>query len=209
MSRNPNKGREGSKMGRPEAIQTWVVYIQRYHCLSVCRVGASGKSRLLTLKTNLPTCCQKSSIQSSSIATGALVGLSPPNWNIKHCKSTDFYQIFKCQALCTNVKPPFWRVSGDSSDTINTFSYVVWDLGREVFTKLRFGSPSKKCGRRWFSHFSVSGWSHALYGEDRLQAICNDSVNALSTYKIKSILLLRLDLAADSSRCSWMISNLL
>jgi len=34
MGRNPNKGDEGSKKGRAEAIQTGVVYFQRYHCLS-------------------------------------------------------------------------------------------------------------------------------------------------------------------------------
>jgi len=32
--------------------------------------------------------------------------------------------------------------------------------------------------------------------------VSNGSVNSLSTYKIKSILLLTLDFAADSSRCS-------
>jgi len=47
---------------------------------------------LLTLKTNLATCCQKSSTQS----------------------------VF--------------------------FSYVVWGLGHEVFTKLGFGSCSRKFG---------------------------------------------------------------
>jgi len=53
---------------------------------------------------------------------------------------------------------------------------------------------------------------HAFYWEDRLQAICisNDSrANALSTYKMKNILLLTLGFAADSSRCSWIVSNLL
>jgi len=34
MGQNPNKGEEGSKMGRAEAIQTDVVYFPRYHCLS-------------------------------------------------------------------------------------------------------------------------------------------------------------------------------
>jgi len=33
-------------------------------------------------------------------------------------------------------------------------------------------------------------------------AVSNGWVNALSTYEIKSILLLTLDFAADSSRCS-------
>jgi len=35
MGRNPNKSGEGSKMGRAGAIQTEVVYFQRYHCLSL------------------------------------------------------------------------------------------------------------------------------------------------------------------------------
>jgi len=34
-------------------------------------------------------------------------------------------------------------------------------------------------------------------------SVSNGSVNSLSIYKIKSILLLTLDFAADSSRCSY------
>jgi len=34
------------------------------------------------------------------------------------------------------------------------FSYAVWGLGREVFTKLRFGSCSKKFGR-WSCRSSI------------------------------------------------------
>ena len=30
-----------------------------------------------------------------------------------------------------------------------TLKYAIWDLGREMFTKLRFGSRSKKFGNRW------------------------------------------------------------
>jgi len=42
-----------------EAINTGVVYIHRYHCLSfsVCSVGVREKSRLLPVKTNLATYC--------------------------------------------------------------------------------------------------------------------------------------------------------
>jgi len=38
-------------------------------------------------------------------------------------------------------------------------------------------------------------------------SVSNGSVNSLSTYKIKSILLLSLDFASDSSRRSQMISK--
>ena len=57
---------KGQKRDRAEAIQTCDVFFQRYHCLSVsaCSVGTWEKSRLLTLKTNLATCCRKSSIPS-------------------------------------------------------------------------------------------------------------------------------------------------
>jgi len=57
---------ECQKLGRAEAIQTWVVYFQRYRCLSmsVCSVDTWEASRFLTLKTNLATYCQNSSIQS-------------------------------------------------------------------------------------------------------------------------------------------------
>ena len=40
-------------------------------------------------------------------------------------------------------------------------------------------------------------------------SISNSSVNALNAYKIKSIFLLSLDFAADSSRYIWMLSNLI
>ena len=38
-------------------------------------------------------------------------------------------------------------------------------------------------------------------------SVSNGSVNAVSIYKMQSIFLLTLDFAADSFRCSWMISN--
>jgi len=44
---------------------------------------------------------------------------------------------------------------------------------------------------------------------DCKQSVSNGSVNALSTYKIKNVFLPTLGFAADSSCCSWMISNLL
>jgi len=53
MGRSPNKDGEWSKKGRAEAIQTGVVYIQRYNYLSVCSVGTWEKSMILILKTNL------------------------------------------------------------------------------------------------------------------------------------------------------------
>ena len=54
---------KGQRIGRAEAIQTGVINFQLYHCLSVsvCSIDTWEKSRLLTLKTNLATCCQKSS----------------------------------------------------------------------------------------------------------------------------------------------------
>jgi len=54
---------KGQKIGRAEAIQTGVINIQLYHCLSVsfCSIDTWEKSRLLRLQANLVTCCQKSS----------------------------------------------------------------------------------------------------------------------------------------------------
>jgi len=45
FSKNGSRPNEGQKMGRAEAIQTWVVYFNRYHCLSlsVCCVGTCEK----------------------------------------------------------------------------------------------------------------------------------------------------------------------
>jgi len=49
---------KGQKMGRAEAIQTGVINFQLYPCLSACSIDTWEKSRLLTLKTNLATCCK-------------------------------------------------------------------------------------------------------------------------------------------------------
>ena len=60
MGCDQNKGGEGQKNRWRQAVQTWVMYLQRYHCLwCVCNIGTWEKSRLLTLKTNLATFCQK------------------------------------------------------------------------------------------------------------------------------------------------------
>jgi len=40
-------------------------------------------------------------------------------------------------------------------------------------------------------------------------SVSNGSVNTLNTYKIQTKFVPSLDFVADSSRCSWMISNLL
>ena len=89
------KVEKGQKIGRATAIQTGVTNFQLHHYLSVsvCSRDTWEKSRLLTLKTNLATCCQK------------------------------------------------------SSTLPMLFSYVVWGLNHQVFTKLKFGSHSKKFGR--------------------------------------------------------------
>jgi len=56
------------------------------------------------------------SVKSSPVATGGFGGLSPhkqpspPNWNMKHYK-----QSFCSEVPCTNVNPPYWRLSGDGS----------------------------------------------------------------------------------------------
>ena len=57
------KVEKGQKIGRAATIQTGVTNFQLYYCLSVsvCSRDTWEKSRLLTLKTNLATCCQKSS----------------------------------------------------------------------------------------------------------------------------------------------------
>jgi len=41
----------------------------------------------------------------------------PQNWNMKHHKSVEILPIFKMSRPCTNVKAPYWRLSGDGSDT--------------------------------------------------------------------------------------------
>jgi len=65
MVKTQRRVEKGQKMGRAEVIQTGFVDFQRYHCLSafVCQVHTQGKSRMVTLKTNLATYCQKSSAQ--------------------------------------------------------------------------------------------------------------------------------------------------
>jgi len=80
--------REGSKNGSRRGDLTGVVDFQRYHCLSasVCSVDTWEKSILLTLKTNLATCCQKSSTQSVFFNTlfDAWVTTRSPNLCCNH-----------------------------------------------------------------------------------------------------------------------------
>jgi len=40
---------------------------------------------------------------------------------MKHYKSVVFGQILECQDACTNVKSPYWRLSG------NGFGWSCWD----------------------------------------------------------------------------------
>jgi len=61
----------------------------------------------------------------STRSGGSFAGLShpiqklqaPPNCNRKHMlhKSVEFLSISECQDPCTNVKYPYWRLSGDGS----------------------------------------------------------------------------------------------
>jgi len=53
----PKQGWRRVKIGRAEAIHTWIAFFQRYLCLSVCSVGTWEQSRLLLLKTNLVARC--------------------------------------------------------------------------------------------------------------------------------------------------------
>ena len=92
---------EGNKLGLAEAIQTCDVFFQRYHCLSVsaCCVGPWEKSRLLTLETNVPTCCRKSSIPSLFFHTlfEAWVTRCSTNSELGHaqkCLGTKRLQVF-------------------------------------------------------------------------------------------------------------------
>jgi len=45
---------------------------------------------------------------------------------MKHYKSVEFLPNFQCQAPCKNVKPPYWRLSGDSSDGIFTSIWTAF-----------------------------------------------------------------------------------
>ena len=40
---------------------------------------------------------------------------NPPNWNNKQCKSVELLSNLNVKPPCTNVKPPYWRLSGDGS----------------------------------------------------------------------------------------------
>jgi len=61
----------------------------------------------------------------------ALVGLapsnkapSPPNWNMKHCKSVEFLSNLYVKLTCTDVKPSYWRLSGDGSESVCRYKEV-------------------------------------------------------------------------------------
>jgi len=50
----------------------------------------------------------------SPVATEGFGGLSPPNWNII-INQWSFVNFWNIKPPCTNVKPPYWKRSGDSS----------------------------------------------------------------------------------------------
>jgi len=69
----------------------------------------------------------------------ALVGLSPhtklqspPNLNKKHYKLVEFLSNLYVKPPCTNVKPPYWRLSGDGS-ALNAMQFSF------IFVRLRSG----------------------------------------------------------------------
>jgi len=64
------------------------------------------------------------SVATSTVATGRL---SPPNWNLKHFKSVEFLLSLNVKPPCTNVKHPYWRLSGDGFGK-NAFSLTHGEL---------------------------------------------------------------------------------
>ena len=129
------------------------------------------------------------------------------------------------------------RLTVKITHTIIIFSYVAWGLGRCLtrFHQTQIWVVLKKFENCWSNHSSVSGWrffkiheclnskiastgkkfnffhfSHTPFIDetDCKLSVSNGSVIVLSTYKIKKPLS-ALDFAAESSRCNWMISNLL
>ena len=89
---------------------------------------------------------------------GALVGLashkkvpSPPNRNMKHYKPLEFFTIFGMSSPAwTNVKPLYWRLSGDGSvwtDDWNIYQYI------QKYIKQPDSSLGFDTAQRWKSSF--------------------------------------------------------
>jgi len=59
----------------------------------------------------------------------------PQNWNLKHYKLVEFLSNLNVKTRCknakpplTNVKPPYWRLSGDGSGPGSTLaSVLLWE----------------------------------------------------------------------------------
>jgi len=61
----------------------------------------------------------------SPVATGCgFGGLSPPNWKVKHYVSVEFLLIFTISCPRTNEKLPYWKLSGDGSESAADSSFV-------------------------------------------------------------------------------------
>ena len=85
---------------------------------------------------------------------GTLVGLAPqtkhqaPHWNLKFYKSMKFLSNFNVKPPCTNVKPPYWRLSGGGSVYIPT----VWRMIALNGWWVNFDTRSKLLKCRWYFH---------------------------------------------------------
>jgi len=100
--------------------------------LDTSRNLSTFPSQLIAVKSKLKFC---HSVPSPS---GSLVGLAPPKqnppkWNMKQYKTVMFIQISECQAHCTNVKPPYRRLSSDGFVGTPSFSLAI-----SLVTMIRF-----------------------------------------------------------------------
>jgi len=102
------KVEKGQKMSRAEAGQTAAEYFQRYFCfsVSVC-IGTWAKGRWLTLKMNLATCYQKSSIKLLFFHTFFEVWVGLPD-NLKFFQGLLFFKLIRWATFTLSTSFHVW-----------------------------------------------------------------------------------------------------
>jgi len=131
-------------------------------CLSIFSVGTWEKSSLLTLKSTLAT---SSTSKNHPVIIFFICCFRPVTRGEKPPTKL-FAPLEKCvghNLKTFDIVQKFWAPLGKLFAPPGVPNWlracVVWSLGREMLTKLRFGLHSKKFGNRWSSHSGVSGWS--------------------------------------------------
>jgi len=109
-----------------------------------------------------------------------------PIWSTKYYKSVEFFKLQNVRPLCTDVKPPYWRLSGDDSGGTAHFR----NLEENWFQNLRFvGSNASFSLMLLFRHAKTTvgqGEQYKSWGKRKLiknkQIVTNIFVSVQQQY---------------------------